>query len=238
MHVIGQQGSLSIWRESAQTLLTCVQNKPQAKLVLVPEAVLGWFSSYLLASPLLQMSCHCVTMRHHCTDKTAYHMFTTTMQGADQMKSTCCGYSSFPWSYSTEATQCIWGCKWWPWLWRTSPAANLCLKSTALEHMKKHKELVFSQAPAPIFNQLLEKLWERQGSGDQIFLMWGDTVCFKSSESVPEPKRQTLTEGLFYNLLLVTRLTFQGCPCETKTNISILLTRWRSFPSKHCPVEK
>lgn len=82
--------------------------------------------------------------------------------------------------------------------------------------------------------------------GDQTFLMWGDTVCFKCSdkkkkkkstlkECVPEPKNQTLTVELFYSLLLLTRLTFQGCPFETKTNIGIQLTRWRSFPSKQKP---
>lgn len=123
----------------------------------------------------------------------------------------------------------------------SDPAANWYPKSTGFDHTKKHKEPVLSQAPAPIFNRYLEG-----PRPPGIKPSWCEVTRFVSSvqtkkkkfslkECVPEPKNQTLTVELFYSLLLLTRLTFQGCPFETKTNIGIQLTRWRSFPSKKKP---
>lgn len=120
-------------------------------------------------------------------------------------------------------------------------------KSTSFEHIEKHKEPVLSQAPAPIFNRFLEGPRENQGprGSNLLDVRWhGLFQVFRQKkkkkkstlkECVPEPKNQTLTVELFYSLLLLTRLTFQGCPFETKTNIGIQLTRWRSFPSKQKP---
>lgn len=66
-------------------------------------------------------------------------------------------------------------------------------KCTGFEHTKKHKEPVLSQAPAPTGS--LKGQGRTKAPGDQTFLMWGDTVCFKCSDK--KKKKNPLLKNVF-----------------------------------------